>query len=252
MLAAAERIEDGFKAVIGEDWLQGRTAYGGLSAALAYEAARRAADALPPLRSAQVTFIGPLAGPVTATARLLRQGRNASFVAAELSTGHGLGLSATFCFMRALDSHVALSERPAPTIEGPTATAIPEQAVIPRFLDNFDIAPVESFARSGGADLLRWFRVKDREGLDAMTELVLVGDGMPPAVMPLMTRPAPISSLTWLFNVLTPEPMTTDGWWLLRAESDYAHAGAANQGLSCWNRGGELVSRGMQAVALFG
>ena len=55
-------------------WHQGRTAYGGLSAALAYQAAKLAEADLPPLQSAQIAFAGPLAGEVTITASTLRRG----------------------------------------------------------------------------------------------------------------------------------------------------------------------------------
>jgi hypothetical protein len=43
-------------------WHQGRTSYGGLSSVLAYKAATFADADLPPLQSAQIAFVGPLAG----------------------------------------------------------------------------------------------------------------------------------------------------------------------------------------------
>ncbi len=64
ILAAARPIDGGFAATIPADWMQGRTTYGGLSAALALVAAQQLADDLPPLRSATVNFVGPLAGDV--------------------------------------------------------------------------------------------------------------------------------------------------------------------------------------------
>ena len=45
--------------VLPDDWLQGRTAYGGLSAALSLAAARAADPGLPPLRTAQVCRQAP-------------------------------------------------------------------------------------------------------------------------------------------------------------------------------------------------
>ena len=43
-------------------WSQGRTLYGGMTAALAWAAAGRAFPDLPPLRSVQAAFVGPAAG----------------------------------------------------------------------------------------------------------------------------------------------------------------------------------------------
>ena len=53
-------------------WHQGRTSYGGLSSALAYQAAKLSAEDLPPLQSAQIAFVGPLAGDVEVQANILR------------------------------------------------------------------------------------------------------------------------------------------------------------------------------------
>ena len=63
---------------IAPEWLQGRTAYGGLSAAIALASAKAGYADLPPLRSAQIAFVGPLSGDVTATPALLRRGKNSA------------------------------------------------------------------------------------------------------------------------------------------------------------------------------
>lgn len=55
-------------------WLQGRTAYGGFSAALALQIAlKEFPEGLPPLKSAQIAFIGPVTENVTFHAEILRQ-----------------------------------------------------------------------------------------------------------------------------------------------------------------------------------
>ncbi|MEE4350589.1 MAG: thioesterase family protein [Pacificimonas sp.] len=249
MLAAADPCDGGFRLSIGPEWLQGRTAYGGLTAALCYEAALRVADDLPPLRSMQVSFVGPASGPVTATAVLERQGRNAAFVTARLTGEKGVCTIATFVFMRDMDSHLDFSERSAPDYPRPEPIEIPP-GMGPTFIQNFEIGPVEQTPGGVAADIIRWFRLKDRQGLDPMTELVLMGDGLPPAAMAVMTEQGPISSLTWLFNILAP-PETTDGWWMLRATSDHAAHGASSQDMSIWNADGTLIARGMQSIAIF-
>ena len=139
LLSAAEPREDGFALAIPPDWLQGRTAYGGLSAALALAAARRAAGDLPPMRSAQVAFVGPLAGPVEARARVLRRGRNATWMTAELSGEGGVGLVATMVFMRPVASrvHVAGATAPAPLVPPDQALPVADRNQ-PVFLQNFE------------------------------------------------------------------------------------------------------------------
>ena len=69
-------IHDGgtFRAEVPDSWLQGRSVYGGLQAALAVRAMRAMLPAPAPLRVLQVSFVAPLpAGPVSLRAELLRE-----------------------------------------------------------------------------------------------------------------------------------------------------------------------------------
>ncbi len=59
-----------------EDWMQGRTLYGGASALIAYTAAIRAFPDLPPLRAGQIAFVAPSSGEVDLRREIVRQGRN--------------------------------------------------------------------------------------------------------------------------------------------------------------------------------
>src|SRR6478752_3345958 len=70
-----------------EDWLQGRTLFGGLQAVVGLAAMRSLApDA--PLRSLQVTFVAPVpGGPVHARARILRSGKSATHVESRIVDG---------------------------------------------------------------------------------------------------------------------------------------------------------------------
>ena len=56
-----------------ETWMQGRTTYGGLTAALCLQAAMPTSGGRQ-IRSAQVAFVGPVSGDVECTATLLREG----------------------------------------------------------------------------------------------------------------------------------------------------------------------------------
>ncbi len=133
ILAAGMPIEGGFRTMIPADWLQGRTSYGGLSSALALHAAQGVEPDLPPLRSAQIAFIGPLSGEVSITATRLRRGRNAAFIQADIVSDVGLGYRATFVFMSDQPSRIELdgrlqSDRRAPlpmqpSIPGPTSSS---------------------------------------------------------------------------------------------------------------------------------
>ena len=249
-LAALEPVEGGWRGTIPDNWLQGRTAYGGFSAALALHAAQHSDVDLPPLRSAQVAFIGPLSGPITIRAQRLRRGRNATFVQADVESEAGLGLRATFVFMGAVESRVDFRQGEPPAFEKPGGDTRTFKGHAGFFTQNFEFLDLRDGA-VGAAEWLRWVRLDEREGLDPIVELIAVADCLPPAAFKLLGGPAPVSSMTWLLNVLGPQPRTQDGWWLLRANADYASAGSSSQQMAIWNSDGEAVAEQMQSVALF-
>lgn len=255
IIAAATPVDDGFIAAIPRDWLQGRTAYGGLSSALALHAAQGIEPALPPLRSATISFIGPLAGVVTVTATRLRRGRTAAFIQADIASDAGLGYRAIFVFMAEQPSRIELTGRLASSIPPPAADATLYTGPDDFFTGNFNFLDLKEHAPGvplGDAEWLRWARLRDASRLDPMVEVLALADALPPAAFKLLGKqPAPLSSLTWIVNLLTPAPVTTDGWWLLSARSDHALDGGSSQTMMLWNAAGEPIAQGMQSVAIF-
>lgn len=250
ILSAATPTEGGFHAEIPASWLQGRTAYGGLSAALAFEAALRAEPDLPGLRSAQIAYIGPLAGSVAVTATRLRRGKNAAFIQADIASEAGLGFRANFVFMNALASAVAHDAAPQAPVAPPAADA--ELYVGP---DNFFTGNFEFFdpkLAHGPAEWLRWARLRDRAGLHPMAELLAIGDALPPAAFKLFEKMTPLSTLTWQINFVTPGTSADDGWYLLHAVADHARDGFSSQRMLVWNAAGALVAEATQGVAILG
>ncbi len=92
-----------------EDWLQGRTIYGGLTAAFCLESVAQHFDELPPLRSAQFSFVGPASGTVMIRPTILRRGKSTVFVGVDLFGEAGLATRATLCYGMARPSSVAYS-----------------------------------------------------------------------------------------------------------------------------------------------
>jgi acyl-CoA thioesterase len=250
LLARVAPSKGGFQVAIPENWMQGRTSYGGLSAALALQAARTEFTDLPPLRSAQIAFIGPLAGNIEIKVELLRRGRTAAYVQSDLYADGRLGLRALLVFMHAQQSHVDL---PPPQLSGDALPALGEPSSPPPqvlFASHFEMRRAAPDP-SSGAEFLRWARLRGRESMPADVELFAVADMLPPAAMRLFERQGPISSMTWQIDLLADQPHSDEGWWLLHAKADQARNGSSSQRMGIWNSRGEKVASGMQSVALF-
>lgn len=256
LLACAEVLGGGLAIDVPETWLQGRTAYGGFSSALALAVAQNVGgEGLPPLRSAQLAMMAPVNGRVEVHARVARAGRNATWIAAEIVGEKGLAFTASFVFMGAVESTLHLNERPVPEglVPAGDAATVNYTRHTPAFLaNNFEARHAVPAAGGKRPDLCRWVRLTDGEALDPMVALLLIGDALPPGVMPMLPAMVPISTMHWQVNLLSPVPATRDGWWLLRSVGDYAEKGCSSQRMAIWNAAGEPVMAGMQSVALFG
>ena len=184
-------------------------------------------------------------------AQRLRRGRNAAFIQADVESEAGLGLRATFVFMGPVASKVELKQGRAPDFArpGPDDQTFKGNSAV-SFTRNFEFLDRRD-GSVGPAEWLRWVRLNEREGLDPMVELIAIADCLPPAALKLVGGPAPVSSMTWILNLLGPAPRTDDGWWLLRANADYASAGSSSQQMGIWNATGEPIAEQMQSVAIF-
>jgi acyl-CoA thioesterase len=236
-----------------EGWMQGRTLYGGAGALVAYTAAVRAFPGLPPLRSAQVGFVGPVGQEIATRVEMVRQGRNVAIVRSELLVEGSVGLTALWVFGTGREANAL---HPAPKVEPwPGNPEDYEPLPMPpgnHFISRYDIRRAQDTSGPGVPLVRRWFRLREPEALDPVSTLILMGDTLPPGSMRAMQRQAPFSSINWSFNVLDPEATTRDGWWLGETASDHADHGYSSERLRLWNAEGKQVLAGQQAMAIFG
>lgn len=254
MMASFREEGGAHHAAISDDWMQGRTAYGGLAAALCLEAALRAFPAAPPLRSATVMFIGPAGGEVSVAPALLRQGKSMSFIGADLLCGGALSTRAVFAFGAARPSRYDVSYVHAPPRPAPETCEpyIPE-GLGPPFAAHFETKLVKGARPMTGADAhdhYLWARHRD-ERARSLSALVALADMPPPAMMPMFPEFARISTVSWSLNFLVDAPETTDGWWLLETRAENAASGYSSQDMIVWDRKGRAVIAGRQSVAIF-
>ncbi|MGE5953272.1 MAG: acyl-CoA thioesterase [Qipengyuania vulgaris] len=237
-----------------DHWMQGRTLYGGASALIAYTAAVRAFDDLPPLRAGQVAFVAPTGPEVELKREIVRQGRNVAQVRSEIWCEGKCTLSAFWLFGTTREANAVHPAAEVSDWPGP-----PEEAEVtmtgkgPAFIqNNFELRKAQDISGPGEPVVRRWARLADREGLDPVSELILLGDVLPPGAMRAMQRQGPISSINWSFNLLDTAPETRDGWWLSENGSQHAAGGYSSERLRLWNVEGKQVLDGMQCVAIFG
>jgi hypothetical protein len=238
-----------------DDWLQGRTIYGGLAAAFCLESVSRQFADLPPLRSAQFSFAGPATGSLTIRPTILRKGKSTIFIGAELMGEAGLATRATFCFGAARQSSVTYGRLTAPEVAEPDACPqffrkLPGL----KFAQHFDGRLAGgSFPFSGADDptITLWMRHQDEAEPNSTSALIALTDAPPPAALLLFKELGPISTMTWSIDLLTDQLETTNGWWLIKTDAESVLHGYSSQGTVVYNAARQPVLVSRQNVAVF-
>jgi acyl-CoA thioesterase len=234
-------------------WSQGRTLYGGMTAALGWAAAARTFPDLPPLRSVQAAFVGPAAGRLTLAPEILRRGRSATTVGVDVRSEGGLAARLTFFCGGARPSKVSHERVPPPA--APTPEDLPivlGRGQGPTFAANFDIRHVSGgLPFSGGPpEFSMWARLERHDGADPLVALLALADVLPPAAMPVFPEFGVISSLSWSFD-LDRLPVNAGAWYLCRATAESTADGYSRQSMDLFDEQGQRLLAGRQTVAIF-
>lgn len=243
-----------------ETWAQGRAGYGGLVAALVYQAMREQVAENRPVRSLAITFVGPVApgAPLAVEAKVLRQGKAVTQMFGQAVQNGEVMCVVQGSFGAGRESAVAVESEPAPQVKAPEdIVEMPfVKGLQPNFLQYFSVRWAIGdypFTNSRKREIGGWMRLKDQAGpLDSAHVLGLV-DVWPPAVLPHLAKKAPGSSLTWTIEFVQPQPeLSAKDYLLYQASIDHARDGYGHTSARVWTRSGELVAISRQTVTVFG
>lgn len=257
-LATLERQDhQHWQAQIDEGWLQGRSVFGGLQAALGMAAIRAQVPDAPALRTLQTTFIAPLpAGAIRIEARLLRAGRAAMHAEARLYDGDQLACLIVAVCGASRPSSLSIAIPDIVAQRPPEASAelpfVP--GIAPAFLKHLRMRWAEgSFPFCGGkaARTQVWAEIREAPEIDESVLLALA-DSIPSPVLSTMTRPVPASSMTWTLELLHPHLTCAATPWLMDARVDAASDGYGAQTATLCDGSGRPVALSRQSIVIFG
>ena len=241
-------------------WSQGRASFGGLTAALVFKRMASVVAEGRPMRSMQVSFVGPVKPgvPAVVSAEILREGKAVSQAMGRIEQDGQPQLVVLASFGGGRESAVSVESMPAPEAASPEdCKALPYiKDVMPEFTQHIDMRWAFGhmpFSGRGGREMGGWMQF--REPPEALTDAHIVAliDAWPPAILPHLKAPAPASSLSWALDIVHPRPALKPGDWLLyRATIDQAGAGYGHTQAGIWTSGGELVATSRQTVTVFG
>lgn len=238
-----------------DDWLQGRTLFGGLQAAVALAAMRSLVPSMP-LRTMQATFVAPVPGGlVRARARVLRSGKNTIHVESRLVDGDNTLALMVGVFGAGRASAVELLPQQPAVVDRPATELTYVPGAYPAFTQQFRARWLAGgMPASGSTETEQVIALGMRDSGNATESHVLaMADFIAPIALSLLTERVPAASLTWLLEMLTDDfgSLSLDGW-RVDARMMAAANGYTSQSLVLWGPGGVPVALGRQSMVVFG
>ncbi len=240
-------------AEVPNDWLQGRSIYGGLQTALALRA-MKSLEPSRPIRSLQTNFIGPLAGHVRAQATRLRSGKNTTQIEAKLYGDNGLTTQVLGVFgaSRASEIQVDLKQENLPPVEPVIFPSI--AGLTPSFTQHYTLRLLRGHLPFSGIRTTKAtyeLSLLD-EGPCTESHVVMFADVVPPLGLSMLDTPTFGSTLSWFLEFLeTPAIDIPLERWRLDAELVSAAHGYSNQSSILWSPRGQALALSRQTMMVF-
>lgn len=243
------------------EWGQGRASFGGLVAALQYEAMRARVPGDRPIRSLAVTFVGPVEPgvPVAFEVEVLREGKAVSQVLGRAMQNGQVMTLIQGSFGAARESTISVQAEPAPALKPVEASQqLPFiSGMMPEYLRFMDLRWALGglpFSGTPSTAIGGYVRFRDIEqGRLNEAHLLALVDTWPPALLPHLKKPAPGSSLTWTIEFVQPLPeVGTHDWCSYKAVIEHARDGYGHTAAMLWSPSGELMAISRQTVTVFG
>jgi len=246
---------------IPEGWLQGRTIYGGLVAAmLMKKAIATVADDSKNLLSASVTFVGPVQmGRAKLSAEVLRKGKSVSTLEVRLWQDDAVHTILLASFGTQRDSSIQVSqEREAPDYPSVEQLQIVQHhPLAPECFKQMQMMWAEGqypCSSSIKPDFGGWFRFDPQlheNRVMQTADLMAAFDMWPPGVLPMYKKMAPASSLTWNVTMVHPLCSELQDWFKYKVFTDYAGHGYATEYAHLWDAKGRLIAISRQVITVF-
>ncbi|MGF6399284.1 acyl-CoA thioesterase [Pseudomonas frederiksbergensis] len=243
------------------EWGQGRASFGGLIAALQYEAMRAKVPADRPVRSLAITFVGPVEPdvPVSFEVDVLREGKAVSQVLGRAMQKGQVVTLVQGSFGASRPSEVAVTANTAPEMKHwNDCQEMPYiKGVTPEFMRHLAMRWSVGglpFTGNTSRDMGGWVRLRG-EGKDEVASeahILALVDAWPPSLLSHLKKPAAGSTLTWTIEFVQPLlALSTLDWCKYLVEVEYAADGYGHAAAKLWSEDGQLIAMSRQTVTIF-
>lgn len=242
---------------IGTCWSQGRSAFGGLTAALILAHIELQEDLSGrDLCTINIHFCGPTIAdePCEFRHKVLSKGKSVMQVEGQLLQGGEVKTQIIACF--GVQRFANLQITPATKMFPEKSMQVPFIAqLMPEFVQHLDMKYTSEhmpFSGSSEACVSGWVRFAEAPPVFTDAALVALIDAWPPAVLPMLERVAPSSSITWNIEFLNPRAeLNASDYIYYECEAVQAAAGYAHTEAKIYHQDGQLMALSRQMVGVY-
>lgn len=242
-----------------EGWGQGRATFGGLVAAILIRHMQvKLGEDMAPLRSFSLSFVGPMApGPLALEATVLRSGKSVTQVQVSGSQDGQVVAVMLASLGRARQSALEVTTPPAPHWRpAQECLRVPYvEGISPAFLKYFELRYHGGNVPLSGSDhpdFEGYMRFQEPVLTQDCATLACLVDTWPPSVIPMLSKPAPMSSLTWSMDfLLDPGQLPRVDFWQYDVVTDAFADGYGQNRSRIWDDNGRLVAVSRQTIVVF-
>jgi len=248
---------------VDRSWGQGRTLFGGVSAAIALEKARQQIDISRPLRSLSVSFCGATLADQDfhVSSQLLSEGKSVSQINGHIIQNDKVVTQITACYGIERESEVEVQAQPVTIPELGTGQRMSYiSGLTPEFVQHIDYEYTRGqfpFSNSQYNELAGWMRFRDANEAMSESHLIALIDSWPPVALQKLKKLAPAATVTWNLEIVQPlslleKPLTAGEWLYYEAEIQQAHHGYVHTEAKVYSPDGTLIALSRQLVTIYG
>lgn len=239
-------------------WGQGRTTFGGLSAALLVEKQQQEQSGGRYLRSLNINFCGPLftEQAFKLETQTLSSGKSISQINGQAIQNDKVATQLVACFGIERESDINV----IPTIRdlGPAGAGSRLnyiKGITPEFVQHVEFSYTLGkfpFSNTKETKLGGWVRFKESPAVMSEAHLIALIDAWPPTLLPMLKTSCPCATVSWNLEFIQPLPNLEPGDWIYyEAEIKQAHHGYGHTDAKIYNQNGQLLALSRQLTSVY-
>lgn len=247
---------------VNSSWGQGRTLFGGLSAALVYKKISQDISSDRPLRSISINFSGQALAevPFSITEQVLSNGKSISQINGQLIQNDRVVTQVCACFGIERESEIEISAAKVKLLEqGNNKPFGYMKGLTPEFVQHFEFEYCKGqfpFSNSPSNELAGWMRFKESGEYFTESHLIALIDAWPPTVLQKLKTPAPCATVSWNLEIVQPISLLSyslkaNDWLYYEADIKQAHHGYAHTEAKIYASDGTLLALSRQLIAVY-